>query len=83
MSDHQSLNFKTLVEVHYSSLYRFAYSLTGNEHQASDLTQQTFFIYANKGATIRDPEKIKSWLFTTLYHKFLRQHRAGKRSSVC
>jgi len=80
MSDHQSLNFKTLVDLHYAGLYRFAYSLTGNEHQASDLTQQTYFIYANKGASIRDPEKIKSWLFTTLYREFLRQHRSGKRT---
>jgi RNA polymerase sigma-70 factor (ECF subfamily) len=80
MTGNESLNFKELVDAHYSSLYRFAYSLAGNEHEASDLTQHTYFIYANKGSTIRDPSKIKSWLFTTLYREFLRMRRSAKRT---
>ncbi|MGE9292086.1 MAG: RNA polymerase sigma factor, partial [Puniceicoccales bacterium] len=42
MSDHAKLNFSELVEEYYTPLYRFAYSLAKNEHEASDLTQQTF-----------------------------------------
>jgi RNA polymerase sigma-70 factor (ECF subfamily) len=79
MSGTETLNFKQLVDAHYTSLYRFAYSLAGNEHEAGDLTQHTYFIYANKGSTIRDPSKIKSWLFTTLYREFLRLRRHDKR----
>lgn len=75
MSDHAKLNFSELVEEYYTPLYRFAYSLAKNEHEASDLTQQTFVIYAEKGDSLRDAAKVKSWLFTTLYREFLRLRR--------
>ncbi len=75
MSGHAKLNFSDLVENYYTPLYRFAYSLAKNEHEASDLTQQTFVIYAEKGDSLRDSSKIKSWLFTTLYREFLRLRR--------
>ncbi len=75
MSEHAKLDFKQLVEQYYKPLYRFAYSLAKNEHEASDLTQQTFTIYAQKGDSLRDASKIKSWLFTTLYREFLRLRR--------
>ncbi len=68
-------DFDQLVEAHYSALYRFAFSLAKNEHEACDLTQQTFLTYARKGHSLRDPAKVKSWLFTTLYREFLRVRR--------
>ena len=66
------LDFHDLVSEYYTALYRFAYSLAGNEHDAGDLTQQVFCIWAEKGATLRDSSKVKSWLFTTLYREFIR-----------
>ena len=63
----------------YKPLYRFAYSLAKNEDSAGDLTQQTFFIYAEKGNQLRDRAKVKSWLFTTLYREFLRVKRKSDR----
>jgi RNA polymerase sigma-70 factor (ECF subfamily) len=68
-------DFHDIVADHYAALYRFAYSLSRNAHDASDLTQQTFLVWARKGAGLRDPGKVKSWLFTTLYREFLRQQR--------
>ncbi len=75
MSDNTKLDFRQLVDEYYAPLYRFGYSLAKNEHEASDLTQQTFAIYAEKGSSLRDTSKVKSWLFTTLYREFLRQRR--------
>lgn len=75
MSEHANLDFRQLVEEYYAPLYRFGYSLAKNEHEASDLTQQTFAIYAEKGSSLRDASKVKSWLFTTLYREFLRHRR--------
>ena len=72
------LDFNNLVQVYYTPLYRFAYSLAKNEEDACDLTQQVFFIWAQKGSSLRDPSKVKSWLFTTLYREFL---RVKKRAS--
>jgi RNA polymerase sigma factor (sigma-70 family) len=71
--------FPELVEAYYAPLYRFALSLTKSSADASDLTQQTFFIWATKGAMLREPDKAKSWLFTTLYREFLRGRRRDAR----
>ncbi|MFW5882838.1 MAG: RNA polymerase sigma factor [Verrucomicrobiota bacterium] len=50
-----------------------------NPNDASDLVQQTFYIYAEKGSSLRDASKVKTWLFTTLYREFLRRRRKGQR----
>ena len=71
--------FPELVETYYAALYRFALSLAKNPADASDLTQQTFFVWATKGQTLRDAAKAKTWLFTTLYREFLRGRRRGGR----
>jgi RNA polymerase sigma-70 factor (ECF subfamily) len=72
-------DFGALVEQHYRRLYQFAYNLTHDEAEASDLTQQTFLKWANKGHQLRDPTKAKTWLFTTLHREFLQARRKSVR----
>ena len=60
-------------------LYRFALSLSRRESDAADLTQQTFFLWASKGHQLRDPSKVKTWLFTSLYREFLGRKRQQDR----
>jgi RNA polymerase sigma-70 factor (ECF subfamily) len=79
MNEPETLNFDQIVSAYYQPLYRFGYSLAKNEHEAGDLAQQTFFIYAEKGDSLRDKSKVKSWLFTTLYREFLRRRRKDSR----
>jgi RNA polymerase sigma-70 factor (ECF subfamily) len=71
--------FAQLVDSHYTGLYRYALSLARSSSDASDLTQQTFFVWAKKGHTLRDLNKAKTWLFTTLYREFLRNKRLSAR----
>ena len=71
--------FTQLVDAHYAALYRFALSLARSSTDASDLTQQTFYVWATKGSALRDVSKAKTWLFTTLYREFLRTRRRGQR----
>ncbi|MBI5771051.1 MAG: RNA polymerase sigma factor [Verrucomicrobia bacterium] len=73
--------FTQLVDAHYASLYRFALSLARREADACDLVQQTFYIWATKGAALREAAKAKSWLFTTLYREFLRGRRRDARAT--
>ena len=73
------LNFEEIVDKHYTMLYRFALTLTHNEANACDLTQQTFYKWATKGHQLRDPKKVKAWLFTTLHREFLSSKRFDKR----
>ena len=74
-----SLDFESLVANYYSSLYKFAFSLTQAEADACDLTQQTFYIWAKKGDQLRDKSKVKTWLFTTLHREFLESRRRVTR----
>lgn len=67
------------VEQYYEPLYRFAFGLFGNASDAADLTQETYQVLLVKGGQIRDGRKLKSWLFTTLYRKFLGQRRHNAR----
>lgn len=78
MTGSAEITFEDLVATYYQPLYKFAYSLGKSPENAADLTQQTFLIYAEKGHTLRDPSKVKSWLFTSLYREFLRQNRRSQ-----
>ena len=73
-----SHEFGELVAEHYTPLYKFAFSLTRAEADASDFTQQTFYLWATKGHQLRERSKAKAWLFTTLYRTYL---EARKRQS--
>src|SRR5215510_8751082 len=72
-------DFEGLVARFYEPLYQFAFSLTRTEADACDLTQQTFYTWARKGHQLRDASKVKTWLFTTLYHEFLEKRRRQVR----
>ncbi len=74
-----SLDFEGLVARYYEPLYQFAFSLTRAEADACDLTQQTFYVWATKGHQLRDPSKVKTWLFTTLHRQFLEGRRRQTR----
>jgi RNA polymerase sigma-70 factor (ECF subfamily) len=70
-----ALDYDAIVDRFYEGLYRFALGLSGKASDAADLTQETYHILLVKGDRIRDPSRVKSWLFTTLYREFLRRHR--------
>lgn len=71
---------ETVVMAYYRQLYRYALSLTGNEADAADLTQQTGVKFARKWDEIREDGAIKSWLYTTLYREFLLLRRRELRT---
>lgn len=77
----KAVSFTALVDTHYEGLYRFAYSMAKTPDWASDLVQQTFWIWAEKGSQLREKGKEKSWLFTTLYREYLKQAKQGARIS--
>jgi RNA polymerase sigma-70 factor (ECF subfamily) len=69
-------DIESIVGQFYASLCRFALSLTRNEVEACDLTQQTFFRLARRSHQIRDTKKIRCWLYTTLRRDFFQPLRA-------
>jgi len=73
--------FEQLVNLYYRDLYRFGLSLTRSEADAADLTQQTFYIWANKGHQLRIAGNAKRWLLTTLHREFLQLRRRQQKFS--
>src|SRR5215475_16017860 len=71
--------FEQLVNRYYRDLYRFGFGLTGSDADACDLTQETFYVWANKGHQLKNPAKVKAWLFTTLHRQFLQTRRHQTR----
>lgn len=71
--------FERLVALYYEALYQFAFSLSRDEADACDLTQQTFYVWAIKGHQLRERTKVKTWLFTTLHRQFLETRRRATR----
>ena len=71
--------FEQAVTSCYEPLYRFALGLSRSEADAADLTQRAFERFGEKSGALRDPSKVKTWLFTTLYRDFLQQRRHATR----
>src|SRR5208337_2518574 len=71
-----------LVDDHYLPLYRYAYRLTGSAADAEDLTQEAFCQAQLKLNQLRDPGRVKAWLFSILRNKYLHCLRDARREST-
>ena len=71
-----------LVESHYTSLYRYAYRLSGKAQEAEDLTQETFCQAQLKWSQLRDVARARAWLFTILRNAYLHRLRDRKTENA-
>jgi len=77
-----------LVDAHYLALYRYAYRLSGSATEAEDLTQDVFCKAQMQLHQLRNPERVKPWLFTILRNAYLhrvrneRSHRSVSLDAV-
>ncbi len=74
--------FRQLVERSKITTYRLAYDLTGNRHNAEDLSQEAY-IRAFRGlAGFHGDAKWSSWLHRITLNTFLDHKRANKKQNV-
>jgi RNA polymerase sigma-70 factor (ECF subfamily) len=71
-SDRNDTNLQRLIDDHLDAVYRYAYRLAGNAHDAEDLTQQVFLLAQQRLEQLREPERARGWLFTILRNSFLK-----------
>lgn len=73
------IDYEEIVALYHEDLYRFAFSLARNADDAAELTQEAYCRLLSKGDSLRDPRKVKSWLFTIIYRIFLTERRHDER----
>ena len=74
--------FGRIVERYQRLLCSLAYSTTGQLSQSEDLAQEAFVEAWRQLGTLREPEKLRSWLCGILRHKVGRLRRADGREPV-
>src|SRR5580692_8803744 len=70
--------WQEVVEQHSARVYRLAYRLTGNQHDAEDLTQEVF-VRVFRSLSTYTPGTFEGWLHRITTNLFLDQVRRKKR----
>src|SRR4051812_20922037 len=73
---------RELIDAHYEMLYRYAYRLCGKVADAEDLTQEAFGKAMLRMDQLRNPERVKPWLYRILRNLYLHRVRDDKRRRV-
>lgn len=76
------MNEQNTADAYYQSLYRFALSLSRKPYDAEDLVHQTFLKWMTHKDQIRNEDRVKSWLFTTLHREFLHGQKKKSRQTL-
>ena len=76
----EPLNVRSLVDQHYTFVYRYAYRLSGSVLDAEDLTQETFCTAQAKFHQLREPSSARAWLCAILRSHYLRRARRNSPS---
>lgn len=74
--------FGRIVERYQRLLCSLAYSATGSLSESEDLAQEAFLDAWRQLATLREPEKLRSWLCGILRYKVCRLRRTEGREPV-
>ncbi|HEX6656745.1 MAG TPA: sigma-70 family RNA polymerase sigma factor [Ilumatobacter sp.] len=61
-------------------LYDTAAAMLGDRHEAEDLTHDVFVLASRKLGQLRQPERLRAWLFAVLRHEVYR--RSAKRRRI-
>lgn len=62
-------------------LYDTARAMLSDSHDASDMVQDVFCIAAERLGQLREPERLKPWLYSVLRHEVYRRTKKRKRAT--
>lgn len=63
-----------------SGLYDTAAAMLSNRHDAADMVQDVFCIAAERLSQLREPDRLKPWLYSVLRHEVYRRTKKRKRA---
>jgi RNA polymerase sigma factor (sigma-70 family) len=67
------------IQTYADALFRLVLRIVGDREEAKDLTQDVFVKVLSGAGRLREPERIKSYLFTTAYRRALNARRNADR----
>jgi RNA polymerase sigma factor (sigma-70 family) len=71
--------FAAVYDRYGTKLYDFAYSMLRHREDAADAVADSFVIVAERLSQLRDPERLRPWLYAIVRSECLRKLRARKR----
>jgi RNA polymerase sigma factor (sigma-70 family) len=63
-----------------SALFDTAAAMLGDRHEAADVTQDVFLVAAERLGQLRDPSRLKAWMFAVLRNEVYRRSRRRRRA---
>ena len=78
---HDPKMFGEVYKMYVEQVYRYLFSRVGNQHEAEDLTAQTFLAAFETIKKLRQSERFTPWLFTIARNKTMDHFRYSQRSS--
>jgi RNA polymerase sigma-70 factor (ECF subfamily) len=75
-------DFEEIALPYLKPLFRLALRLTGDPSAAEDLVQETYLRALQSFATLRDPGRVRPWLFQILSRLVIDRHRTASRETA-
>ena len=82
MSDSVERRFASLMEPHFTPLYRAALRLTRRRHDAEDLVQDVCLRACGRLDELGEIDNLRAWLMRILYRLFIDAERRRRRAPV-
>ena len=70
--------FQQCVDDHADAAFRVAFRLLGNRDRAEELVQETYVQAWRSLNSLKDPQKIRSWLFAILRNQYAKSLRSNR-----
>lgn len=71
--------FATVYDRYGPRLFDFAYSMTRHREEAADAVADSFVLFAERLGQLRDPDRLRPWLYAIVRSECLRRLKARKR----
>jgi RNA polymerase sigma factor (sigma-70 family) len=75
------LDFEATTLPYLKALFRLALRLTGNPAAAEDMVQETYLRALQSFDSLRDPQRVRPWLFQILSRLVIDRHRTAWREA--
>jgi RNA polymerase sigma-70 factor (ECF subfamily) len=75
------MEFSEVYDIHYQPVRRFIFKMVGDQWIADDLTQDTFIRVQQNLKGLKDPSKLKPWVYRIARNRCLDYFRSGASQS--